>query len=142
MISCPYRNGVTKFWMAYGTKCCGNMGVYDESHAKCCNGQKIVKKMPVCGYNYYDQCNEICCDGKVHEKIEGTFCCGQQTYNTKRQICCNKVPEAKFKCERVRYNYWSYSHLRYAEAECHYYYGLIYRTKYYQKCPGKFSRVQ
>ena len=115
------------------------MGVYDESRAKCCSDRKIVKKLPVCGFRQYDQCTQICCDGIIHQKIDGTTCCGQKTYNIKAQICCNKIPQAKFKCKRV-FNLWQYS-LRNAEAVCHPNFGLRYRLKHDESCHGKFNSV-
>lgn len=133
MKDCEYGNAVTKFWVAYGTKCCGTLGVYDESRAKCCNGQKIVQKDPVCGEGKYDQCTQMCCDRTVHQKEEETACCGQKTYNTKTQICCNKIPVTKFKCKKVWRTYY-----RLAEAECHSFYGLYYRTNR-NRCPGKLK---
>lgn len=137
MTSCKYGNVVTKYWAAYGKKCCGPVGVYDERHAKCCNGQKLVQKDTFCGGRNYDQCTQICCGGIIHEKIEGATCCGQNTYNTKTQICCNNSPAPKFKC-KVSW-YWGRSYFRYMEAVCHSYYGLYYSAKYGESCPGKFN---
>ena len=131
---------MTNFWAAYGKSCCGSLGIYDESHLKCCDGEKIVQKNSVCGRIVYGQCTEICCDGKVHEKAEGTACCGQETYNTKTQICCKKLPVAKFKCKRV----WSWQHYQYylrnSEAVCHPYYRLYYRAKRNERCLGKLKK--
>ena len=140
--SCRYGNRRTNFWAAYGKSCCGSLGIYDESRMKCCNGLKIVQIYSVCGRIVYDQCTEICCDGKVHKKGEGTTCCGQETYNTKTQICCKKLPVAKFKCKRVwRWQgYYKYYYLRNAEAVCYPEYGLYYRPKDNERCPSKFKK--
>lgn len=115
--TCVYGNDVVKFWAAYGEKFCGTMGVYDERRAKCCNSRKIVQKDTVCGGRKYDQCTQICCDGKIHQKDKGTTCCGQNTYNAKIQICCNNSPAPKFKCEEGWY--WGRSYFTYMEAVCY-----------------------
>ena len=137
---CKYGNGVANFWTAYGAKCCGSLGVYDENRAKCCNGQKIVQKDLFCGKRKYDQCTETCCGGIIHRKVEGATCCGPKTYNTKTQICCNNIPVAKFKCKKVWYR--RRSHLRRAQAVCSSYYGIYYSPEHNKRCPGKFDNVK
>ena len=139
---CGYGNKVTKFWAAYGNSCCGSLGIYDKSHLKCCDGVKIVQKYSVCGGHKYDQCTQICCDGKPHKKAEGATCCGKETYNIKTEICCKKRRVAKFRCKRV----WSWRGYRYylifrnSEAVCHPYYRLYYRAKHDERCRGKFKK--
>ena len=71
--------------------------------------------------------------------MEGTACCGKETYNTKTQICCKKRPAAKFKCKRVG-SWWRYS-FKNAEAVCYPFHGLYYKVKRDESCPGKFKHL-
>ena len=79
--------------------CCdGNLHHGAISTHLCCSGRSIPKPEPnaasphydCCGTDIYDTITQICCNGKIYEKIQYDACCfsADQPYHSSVSTCC------------------------------------------------------
>ncbi len=94
-------------WNGYGSACCGFLLTYDPQDERCCLGTfEIMSKNLWCGSTPYNGCEKMCCNGVLHSKVKEYMtmsCCGTQSYDKNKQICCGDRLYTRNIC---KYNRW------------------------------------
>lgn len=102
-----------------GYTCC-NKQAYNASTHECCYDSGTPLKRPegvepfqtlICcnGVELYQQSKQLCCDGKVLDKISpNSECCGSQIIELSKESCCNdkviQVPDTRICCANEAWN--------------------------------------
>ncbi len=99
--------GRKKFWISYGSRCCGSSWTFDAQRERCCPATfKVMNKNLRCGSIPYNGCEKMCCNGVLQNKVKDNVtmsCCGPQSYNKNKQICCGDRLDTRGIC---KYNWW------------------------------------
>ncbi|XP_071504971.1 uncharacterized protein [Diadema antillarum] len=73
--------------------CCGNFVVGLMENVICCNGraaQASSGKTECCADVAYNPRNSDCCQGVLHDKVDGAECCGRSYYQPVKEHCCEQ----------------------------------------------------